>query len=50
VADIDRECHRLDAASVTFLRAPEREPWGGVIATMVDPDGSYVQLVQFTPS
>ena len=44
VADIAAERDRLASAGVTFLR----EPWGGVIATMVDPDGNYVQLVEFS--
>ena len=48
VADIAAERDRLAAAGVTFLREPEREPWGGVIATMADPDGNYVQLVEFS--
>src|SRR5215208_677015 len=26
-----------------------REPWGGVISTFLDPDGNYVQLLEFTP-
>ena len=49
VADVAAERERLGAAGVSFLREPEPEPWGGIIATMTDPDGNYVQLVDFTP-
>ena len=41
------EAHkRLKAAGVEFSRPPEREPWGGWIATFSDPDGNTVQLMQ----
>ena len=39
---------RLSAAGVEFTRTPEREPWGGWIATFSDPDGNVVQLMQVT--
>ncbi len=45
-ADIHRAHRRLVAAGVTFLRPPEREHWGGWVATMTDPDGNLVQLLQ----
>lgn len=28
------------------IRAPETEKWGGVVATLADPDGNIVQLLQ----
>lgn len=37
---------RLTAAGVEFSRPPEREPWGGWIATFRDPDGNTIQLMQ----
>src|SRR5690606_18879160 len=37
---------RLRAQGVEFARAPEQESWGGWIATMHDPDGNTVQLLQ----
>ncbi len=37
---------RLSAAGVQFSRLPEREPWGGWIATFSDPDGNTIQLMQ----
>ncbi|HEY8837684.1 MAG TPA: VOC family protein [Dehalococcoidia bacterium] len=40
-------CHtRLTAAGVLFLRPPEREEWGGMVATFSDPDGNTLQLFQ----
>lgn len=46
VADIGAEHARLSAAGVAFLRPPEREAWGGWVATFSDPDGNLVQLLQ----
>lgn len=34
------------AAGVTFTGAPERQPWGGGLATFKDPAGNRLQLVQ----
>ena len=38
------------AAAIRFgaksLRPPERESWGGVVATLSDPDDNIVQLLQ----
>ncbi len=42
--------HLLAAAGVQFIREPEREEWGGLITTMLDPDGNYVQLISFKPA
>ena len=42
-----REVHaRLVGAGVTFSRPPERETWGGWVATFADPDGNTLQLLQ----
>lgn len=49
VGDIVAEHRRLSAAGVVFLRAPEREPWGGWVATFPDPDGNLLQLLQLPP-
>jgi predicted enzyme related to lactoylglutathione lyase len=46
VADIAAVAARLGDAGVTFDRHPEREPWGGWIATFHDPDGNTLQLLQ----
>jgi catechol 2,3-dioxygenase-like lactoylglutathione lyase family enzyme len=32
------------AAGVVFERPPEREDWGGTVATFHDPDGNTLQL------
>ena len=46
VTDI-REVHdRLVRGGVVFTRAPEREEWGGWVATFSDPDGNVLQLMQ----
>ena len=36
----------LRDAGVAFIRPPEREPWGGWVATFSDPDGNTLQLLQ----
>lgn len=46
VSDIHAAHARLAAAGVSFTRPPEREPWGGWIATFADPDGNTLQLMQ----
>ncbi len=49
VDDIAAEQARLEAAGVRFIRSQGREDWGGVISTFADPDGSYMQLIEFKP-
>ncbi len=46
VADIVAAHRRLSAAGVPFSRAPEREQWGGWVATFTDPDGNALQLLE----
>jgi predicted enzyme related to lactoylglutathione lyase len=46
VADIQAAHARLAAAGVVFSRAPEREEWGGWVATFADPDANILQLMQ----
>lgn len=46
VDDIQREYRRLKEEGVEFIRPPEREHWGGWIATLKDPDGNILQLLQ----
>jgi predicted enzyme related to lactoylglutathione lyase len=48
VADIRSVHERLVRAGVAFTRAPEREDWGGWVATFADPDGNVLQLMQLT--
>ena len=49
VDDIAAEEARLDAAGVQFIRRQGKEYWGGVISTFTDPDGNYMQIMQFVP-
>ena len=48
VEDLEAWHHRLLAAQVPVVRFPERESWGGLVATYSDPDGNLVQLIQVT--
>ena len=46
VSDIDMVYRSLSDKGVTFLRPPEKEHWGGHVATFEDPDGNVLQLLQ----
>jgi predicted enzyme related to lactoylglutathione lyase len=46
VEDAREAVTRLNDAGVTWLTELERRP-GGLFATLVDPDGSYVQTTEF---
>ena len=46
VEGIDELVRRARDAGVTVLRPPERESWGGIVASLVDPDGTTVQLFE----
>ncbi len=46
VDDIHAEYERLRNAGVEFIRAPEREHWGGWVCTFQDPDGNALQLLE----
>lgn len=46
VDDIGVVHARLARAGVVFTRPPEREDWGGLVATFADPDGNTLQLLQ----
>ena len=49
VNSIDTEQAALAARGVTFLRDHGREPWGGIISTFQDPDGNFLQLIEYRP-
>jgi predicted enzyme related to lactoylglutathione lyase len=49
VADLAAEQKRIEGHGVKFLRSAGREYWGGVISTFADPDGNYLQLIEFKP-
>ncbi len=46
VQGIEAVVARAAAAGVEVLRPPERESWGGRVASLVDPDGTTVQLLE----
>ena len=46
ISDIHSEHRRLRDQGVQFIRAPEKEAWGGWVATFLDPDGNILQLLQ----
>jgi len=50
VDDIAAAEEELKARGVTFLRSQGKEFWGGIISTFEDPDGNYLQLIQFDPA
>jgi predicted enzyme related to lactoylglutathione lyase len=50
VDNIQQSYERLLARGVDFIRSPEREHWGGWVATFRDPDGNLLQLLQPAPS
>jgi predicted enzyme related to lactoylglutathione lyase len=47
VADLAAEQARIEGHGVKFIRTAGREAWGGVISTFPDPDGNYLQLMEF---
>lgn len=46
VRDVEAEHRRLQAAGVSVLREPRREPWGLVEMWIEDPDGVRLVLVE----
>ncbi len=49
VDDIHAVHQRLAGEGVEFIRQPEREHWGGWVASFEDPDGNIVQLLEQPP-
>jgi predicted enzyme related to lactoylglutathione lyase len=49
VDDIQAAYRALTSKGVDFVRPPEREHWGGWVATFADPDGNLLQLLQTHP-
>lgn len=47
VDDIHAAHARLQAQGVAFSGTPETQAWGGVLATLTDPAGNELQLVQY---
>jgi predicted enzyme related to lactoylglutathione lyase len=47
VDDIASAYARMGANGVVFTGAPEKQFWGGTLATLRDPAGNEVQIVQY---
>ena len=47
VPNIESLCEELAARGVRFTGLPQRQPWGGTLATLLDPAGNELQLVQY---
>ena len=46
VKDISEKHRQLVALGVPFAGAPEKQLWGGILATLQDPSGNELQIVQ----
>ena len=46
VDDVAAEFARIIKHDVAVQRPPTRESWGGQVATLRDPDGNHVQLLE----
>ena len=46
VADVEAKHKELLSLGVRFTGAPERQSWGGVLATFQDPEGNEMQIAQ----
>tara|TARA_B100001123_G_scaffold111329_1_gene129505 strand:- start:37205 stop:37369 length:165 start_codon:yes stop_codon:yes gene_type:complete len=46
VNDINNTYEILLTKKVKFIRPPEKEHWGGWVATLFDTDGNILQLLQ----
>ena len=46
VSDIHDQYQRLRDEGIEFIRVPEKEFWGGWVATFLDPDGNILQMLQ----
>jgi predicted enzyme related to lactoylglutathione lyase len=49
VADVKSDREAIEARGGRFIRKEGVEFWGGVISTLVDPDGNYFQLITYNP-
>lgn len=50
VTDLASEHDRLVKLAVHFPMPPTRQPWGGFMALMADPDGNVLYLDQASPA
>ena len=49
VDDAQRACDRLTALGVEIVGPPRRQPWGGTLAHIADPDHNVLTLVEYPP-
>ena len=47
VSDLISTHRDMTNQGVQFIREPEKESWGGMVATFLDPDGNILQLLEF---
>ena len=47
VDDIEAVYRDLTARGVSFVRGPEQQDWGGILAYPRDPDGNILTLVEY---
>lgn len=46
VGDVKQACRTLENLGVAIDSPPERQPWGGMLAHIRDPDGNVLTLVE----
>ena len=46
-ADIGQAFDLAVTLGARIVRRPVREHWGGLVATVADPDGNYIQFLEF---
>ena len=46
VGDIQAEYERMRTEGVRFVSPPTKQPWGGMTASVVDPDGNEIGLME----
>ena len=46
VSDLQGLYDRMQGQGVRFSAPPERQPWGGVTASVLDPDGNEIGLLE----
>lgn len=47
VGSVEEKYLELVAQGVAFTGLPERQPWGGVVATFQDLDGNQLQIAEY---
>lgn len=50
VPDVEDAYRSLSAKGVRFSGAPTKQPWGGTLTSLFDPDGNEIDLVQMPPA